>query len=64
MELFYKEIVASKMVICFVYFFGRHGEKRCHCFEDGEQQARHFASLVGGEIVLEIDGHIVFKSGN
>lgn len=43
------------MVKWFVYFFGRHGEKRCHCFEDGEQQARHFASLVGGEIVLEID---------
>ena len=52
------------MVKWFVYFFGRHGEKRCHCFEDGEQQARHFASLAGGEIVLEIDGHIVFKSGN
>lgn len=34
----------------YVYFFDRYGEKTCHCFEDDEQEARHFANLVDGEV--------------
>lgn len=45
----------------FVYFFDRHGVKRCHCFENDEQQARHFSSLVDGEVVLEINGRVVLE---
>lgn len=47
----------------FVYFLGRHGEKLCHCFEDDERQARHFASLVNGEVALEVNGRVVFREG-
>ncbi len=50
------------MVKWFVYFIGRNGVKRCHCFENDEQQARHFASLVNGRVELEIDGHTVYVS--
>lgn len=34
----------------YVYFTDYRGIYRCHCFEDDEQQARHFASLVNGEV--------------
>ena len=40
----------------YVYFTGRGGLWRCHCFEDDEKQARHFASLVNGQVELEING--------
>lgn len=43
----------------YVYFIGRHGEIRCHCFEDDEKQARHFSTLVGGNVSLEINGKVV-----
>lgn len=34
----------------YVYFL-KNGIRTCHCFEEDEQQARHFASLVNGEVV-------------
>lgn len=47
------------MIKWFVHFTGRHRVKACHCFEEDEQQARHFASLVNGEVVLEVNGHVI-----
>lgn len=35
----------------YVYFTDYRGVYRCHCFEDDEQQAQHFAKLVNGEAV-------------
>lgn len=46
-----------------VHFIDRKGVSRCSCFEDDEQQARHFASLVNGEITLEINGRKVESNG-
>lgn len=34
----------------YVYFTNRYGRKVCHCFENDEPQARHFASLVNGDV--------------
>lgn len=34
----------------YVYFF-KKGKEICHCFEDDEQAARHFAGLVNGRLV-------------
>lgn len=36
----------------YVYFI-KDGRRICHCFEDDEKQARHFAALVNGELVKE-----------
>lgn len=47
------------MIKWFVYFCDRPGENRCHCFEEDEQQARHFASLVAGKVSLEINGRVI-----
>lgn len=49
------------MIKWFVYFIGQGGAYRCHCFEDDEQQARHFASLVNGKLTLEINGRVVLE---
>lgn len=45
----------------FVYFIGEHGEKRCHCFEHEENQAKHFAKLVNGIAELEISGRTILR---
>lgn len=37
----------------YVYFINRLGKKDCHCFEGDEKQAKHFASLVNGQIYVE-----------
>lgn len=37
----------------YVYFVNRFGRKDIHCFEDNEEEARHFASLVNGIVKLE-----------
>ena len=34
----------------YVYFL-KNGIRVCHCFEDNEEEARHFANLVNGEVV-------------
>lgn len=34
----------------YVYFIDGHGIERCNCFEEDEEQAKHFASLVNGRI--------------
>ena len=34
----------------YVDFYDEHGLKRSRCFEDGEKQAKHFASLVNGTV--------------
>ena len=36
----------------YVYFL-KNGKTVCHCFEQDEKQARHFASLVNGRIEHE-----------
>ena len=51
--------IEGAMVKWFVYYTGRHGVKRCSCFEDDEQQAKHFASLVEGRVVLEVNGRVI-----
>ena len=36
----------------YVYFF-KNGREVCECFENEEEQARHFATLVNGRFVVE-----------
>ena len=49
------------MIKWFVYYIDHHGVRRCSCFEEEEQQARHFASLVNGKLTLEINGRVVLE---
>lgn len=37
----------------YVYFKNAHDVRVCHCFEQDEQQAEHFAKLVGGAVVRD-----------
>ena len=34
-------------------YFNKNGRVICHCFEDDEKQAKHFAALVNGKVVKE-----------
>ena len=36
----------------YVYFF-KNGREVCHCFEDDEEQAKHFSKIMNGRIVVE-----------
>lgn len=34
----------------YVYYTNLFGKRTCECFENDESQAKHFASLVNGEV--------------
>lgn len=49
------------MIKWYVDYIDRHGAKCCSCFEDEEQQARHFASLVNGKLTLKINDRTILE---
>ena len=34
-------------------YFNKNGQEVCHCFESKQEEAEHFAKIVGGRIVVE-----------